>query len=118
MAKNKYLKISPSKGISIVIKYDIVQPQPPIKTKKKRRNKRINVLPKGPASTAFQQSVGDTSYIKEQPGTFSLWRDTWMVASAGETDRDLAWINYPRNWVFIYYTVFNIIILKLYNIIL
>jgi hypothetical protein len=24
----------------------------------------------------MQQSVGDTSYIKAQPGRFSLWRDT------------------------------------------
>ena len=24
----------------------------------------------------MQQSAGDTSYIKEQPGRFSLWRDT------------------------------------------
>ncbi len=35
MAKNKDINISPSKGISIVIKNDIVQPLPPIKPKKK-----------------------------------------------------------------------------------
>ena len=77
MAKNKDINISPSKGISIVIKNDIVQPQPikPIKPKKKRRYKRINVLPKTPAPPIMQQSAGDTSYIKEQPGRFSLWRD-------------------------------------------
>lgn len=74
MTKNKDINISPSKGISIVIKNDIVQP-PPIKPKKKRRYKRINVLPKTPAPI-MQQSAGDTSYIKEQPGRFSLWRDT------------------------------------------
>ena len=74
MAKNKDINISPSKGISIIIKNDIVQPIP-IKPKKKRRYKRINVLPKAPAPI-MQQSAGDTSYIKAQPGRFSLWRDT------------------------------------------
>ena len=73
MAKNKDINITPSKGISIVIKNDIQQPIP-IKAKKKRRYKRINVLPKTPAPI-MQQSAGDTSYIKEQPGGFSLWRD-------------------------------------------
>jgi hypothetical protein len=73
MAKNKDINITPSKGISIVIKNDIQQPIP-IKPKKKRRYKRINVLPKTPAPI-MQQSAGDTSYIKEQPGRFSLWRD-------------------------------------------
>ena len=74
MAKHKDINISPSKGISIIIKNDIQQP-PPITPKKKRRYKRINVLPKTPAPI-IQQSVGDTSYIKAQPGRFSLWRDT------------------------------------------
>ena len=73
MAKNKDINITPSKGISIVIKNDIQQPLP-IKPKKKRRYRRINVLPKTPAPI-IQQSAGDTSYIKEQPGRFSLWRD-------------------------------------------
>jgi hypothetical protein len=73
MTKNKDINISPSKGISIVIKNDIQQPLP-IKPKKKRRYKRINVLPKTPAPI-MQQSAGDTSYIKDQPGRFSLWRD-------------------------------------------
>ena len=73
MAKNKDINITPSKGISIVIKNDIQQPLPP-KPKKKRRYKRINVLPKVPAPI-MQQSAGDTSYIKDQPGRFSLWRD-------------------------------------------
>ena len=73
MAKNKDINITPSKGISIVIKNDIQQPLP-IKPKKKRRYKRINVLPKTPAPI-MQQSAGDTSYIKDQPGRFSLWRD-------------------------------------------
>ena len=75
MAKNKDINITPSKGISIIIKNDIQQLPPPIKPKKKRRYKRINVLPKTPAPI-MQQSTGDTSYIKEQPGRFSLWRDT------------------------------------------
>ena len=74
MAKPKDINISPSKGISIIIKNDIQQP-PPITPKKKRRYKRISVLPKTPAPI-MQQSVGDTSYIKAQPGRFSLWRDT------------------------------------------
>ena len=74
MAKNKDINISPSKGISIVIKNDIVQPLP-IKPKKKRKYRRINVLPKTPAPQ-IMQSAGDTSYIKAQPGRFSLWRDT------------------------------------------
>ena len=76
MAKNKDINITPSKGISIIIKNDIQQLPPPIKPKKKRRYKRINVLPKTPAPPIMQQSAGDTSYIKEQPGRFSLWRDT------------------------------------------
>ena len=75
MAKNKDINITPSKGISIVIKNDIVQPPPQIKPKKKRRYKRINVLPKTAAPTAMRSAV-DTSYIKDQPGRFSLWRDT------------------------------------------
>ena len=74
MAKHKDINITPSKGISIIIKNDIQQP-PPITPKKKRRYKRINVLPKTPAPI-MQQSAGDTSYIKTQPGRFSLWRDT------------------------------------------
>ncbi len=73
MAKNKAINITPSKGISIVIKKDIQQPLP-IKPKKKRRYRRINVLPKTPAPI-MQQSAGDTNYIKEQPERFSLWRD-------------------------------------------
>jgi len=76
MAKNKDINITPSKGISIIIKNDIQQLPPPIKPKKKRRYRRINVLPKTPAPPIMQQSAGDTSYIKEQPGRFSLWRDT------------------------------------------
>ncbi len=50
-------------------------PKPtPIKPKKEKKCKRINVLPKTPAPT-IKQSAGDVSYIKEQPGRFSLWRD-------------------------------------------
>ena len=73
MTKNKDINISPSKGISIIIKNDIQQPLP-IKPKKKRRYKRISILPKPPAPI-MQKSAGDTSYIKEQSGRFSLWRD-------------------------------------------
>ena len=73
MAKNKDINISPSKGISIIIKNDIQQPLP-IKPKRKRRYKRISIFPKTPAPI-IQKSAGDTSYIKEQPGRFSLWRD-------------------------------------------
>ena len=73
MAKNKDINISPSKGISIVIKNEFPSQQP-IKPKKKRKYRRINVLPKTPAPTTMQ-SAGDVSYIKEQPGRFSLWRD-------------------------------------------
>ena len=74
MAKNKDINITPSKGISIVIRNDIVQPLPP-KPKKKRRYKRIDVLPKTPAPKMQKSAAGDTSYIKEQPGRFSLWSD-------------------------------------------
>ena len=73
MAKNKDINISPSKSISIIIKNDIQQPLP-IKPKRKRRYKRISIFPKTPAPI-MQKSAGDTSYIKEQPGRFSLWRD-------------------------------------------
>ena len=73
MAKNKDINISPSKGISIVIKNEFPSQQP-IKPKKKRKYRRINVLPKTPAPITMQ-SAGDVSYIKEQPGRFSLWRD-------------------------------------------
>jgi hypothetical protein len=71
--ENKDLNISPSKGISTIIKKDFQQP-PPIKPKKKRRYNRISILPKTPAPI-MQQSACDRSYIKEQPGRFSLWRD-------------------------------------------
>ena len=72
--KNKDINITPSKGINIVIKNDIVQPLPP-KPKRKRRYRRINVLPKTPAPPTMTQSKVDTSYIKEQPQRFNLWRD-------------------------------------------
>ncbi len=74
MDKNKDINISPSKGISIIIK-NYIQQLLPIKPKRKRRYKRINVLPKTPAPPIMLQSAGDTSYIKDQPGRFSLWRD-------------------------------------------
>ncbi len=73
MTKNKDIDISPSKGISIIIKNDMQQPLP-IKPKKKRRYKQISILPKTPAPI-MQKTAGDTSYFREQPGRFSLWRD-------------------------------------------
>ncbi len=69
MAKNKDINISPSKGISIIIKNDIQQIPPPIKPKKKIRYKRINVLPETPAPI-MQQSAGDTSLLKNNQDVF------------------------------------------------
>ena len=64
MTKNKDINITPSKGISIIIKNDIQQLPPPIKPKKKRKYKRINVLPKTPAPPIMQQSAGDTRLLQ------------------------------------------------------
>jgi len=69
MAKNKDINISPSKGISIIIKNDISQPPPKPKPKKKRRYKKIDVLPKTQYPQMIQ-SAGDTSYIKNNQGVF------------------------------------------------
>jgi hypothetical protein len=74
MAKNKDIKISPSKGISIVIKNDF---QPPAPTpKKKRKNKRkVNTdILKMPTIPSFIPT-GDVSYIKPQYSTSSLNRN-------------------------------------------
>ena len=74
MAKNKDINISPSKGISIVIKNDF---QPPAPTpKKKRKNKRkVNTdILKMPTIPSFIPT-GDVSYIKPQYSTSSLNRN-------------------------------------------
>ena len=64
MAKHKDINITPSKGISIIIKNDIQQP-PPIKPKKKRKyKKRVNTdLLKMPTMSSYIPN-GDVSYIK------------------------------------------------------
>ena len=74
MAKNKNINISPSKGISIVIKNDF-QP-PPIKPKKKRKYKRkVNTdLLKMPTMPSYIPGSGDVSYIKPQYAMSSLNR--------------------------------------------
>ena len=74
MTKNKNINISPSKGISIVIKNDF-QP-PPIKPKKKRKYKRkINTdLLKMPTMPSYIPGSGDVSYIKPQYAMSSLNR--------------------------------------------
>ena len=74
MSKNKDINISPSKGISIVIKNDF---QPPAPTpKKKRKNKRkVNTdILKMPTIPSFIPT-GDVSYIKPQYSTSSLNRN-------------------------------------------
>ena len=75
MAKNKDINISPSKGISIIIKNDIVQPTP-IKPKKKRKYKRkVNTdLLKMPTMPSYIPA-GDVSYIKPQYAMTSLNRN-------------------------------------------
>ena len=75
MAKNKDINITPSKGISIVIKNDIQQPIP-IKPKKKRRYKRkVNTdLLKMPTMPSYIPGSGDVSYIKPQYAMSSLNR--------------------------------------------
>ena len=74
MAKNKDINITPSKGISIVIKNDF-QP-PPIKPKKKRRYKRkVNTdLLKMPTMPSYIPGSGDVSYIKPQYAATTLNR--------------------------------------------
>ena len=75
MAKNKDINITPSRGISIIIKNDIVQP-PPIKPKKKRRYKRkVNTdLLKMPTIPSYIPT-GDVSYIKPQYAMSTLNRN-------------------------------------------
>ena len=74
MTKNKDINITPSKGISIVIKNDF-QP-PPIKPKKKRRYKRkVNTdLLKMPTMPSYIPGSGDVSYIKPQYAATTLNR--------------------------------------------
>ena len=75
MAKNKDINISPSKGISIVIKNDIQQPLP-IKPKKKRKYKRKSNLDllKMPTMPSYIPGSGDVSYIKPQYAATTLNR--------------------------------------------
>ena len=74
MTKNKDINISPSKGISIVIKNDF-QP-PPIKPKKKRKYKRKSNLDllKMPTMPSYIPGSGDVSYIKPQYAATTLNR--------------------------------------------
>ena len=75
MAKNKDINISPSKGISIIIKNDFQQP-PPIKPKKKRKYKKKSNLDllKMPTMPSYIPGSGDVSYIKPQYAATSLNR--------------------------------------------
>ena len=73
MAKNKDIKISPSKGISIVIKNDF-QPPAPIPKKKRKYKRKVNTMPKMPTIPSFIPT-GDVSYIKPQYSTSSLNRN-------------------------------------------
>jgi len=78
MAKNKDINISPSKGISIIIKNDFQQP-PPIKPKKKRKYKRKTNLDllKMPTMPSYIPA-GDVSYIKPQYAMSSLNRNMML----------------------------------------
>ena len=75
MAKNKDINISPSKGISIVIKNEFPS-QLPIKPKKKRKYKRKTNLDllKMPTMPSYIPA-GDVSYIKPQYAATSLNRN-------------------------------------------
>ena len=75
MAKNKDIKISPSKGISIVIRNDVQQPAPIPKKKRKYKRKANTDLLKMPTMPSFIPT-GDVSYIKPQYSTSSLNRNT------------------------------------------
>ena len=65
MAKNKDIKISPSKGISIVIKNDFQPPAPIPKKKRKYKRKANTDILKMPTIPSFIPT-GDVSYIKTQ----------------------------------------------------
>ena len=74
MNKNKDIKISPSKGISIVIKNDFQQPPAEIPKKKRKYKRKIRTdLLKMPTVPSFIPT-GDVSYIKPQYSTSSLNR--------------------------------------------
>ena len=77
MTKNKNINISPSRGISIVIKNDF-QP-PPIKPKKKRKYKKKSNLDllKMPTMPSYIPT-GDVSYIKPQYAATSLNRNLFF----------------------------------------
>ncbi len=74
MTKNKNRNITPSKGISIIIKNEF--PSPPTKPKKKRKYKRkVNTdLLKMPTMPSYIPA-GDVSYIKPQYAMSSLNRN-------------------------------------------
>jgi hypothetical protein len=74
MNKNKNINITPSKGISIIIKNEF--PSPPTKPKKKRKYKRkVNTdLLKMPTMPSYIPA-GDVSYIKPQYAMSSLNRN-------------------------------------------
>jgi hypothetical protein len=74
MAKNKDIKISPSKGISIVIKNDFQPPAPIPKKKRKYKRKANTDILKMPTIPSFIPT-GDVSYIKPQYSTSSLNRN-------------------------------------------
>ena len=74
MNKNKDIKISPSKGISIVIKNDFQPPAPVPKKKRKYKRKAKTELLKMPTVPSFIPT-GDVSYIKPQYSTSSLNRN-------------------------------------------
>ena len=78
MTKNKNINITPSKGISIIIKNDFQQP-PPIKPKKKRKYKRKTNLDllKMPTMPSYIPA-GDVSYIKPQYAMTSLNRNMML----------------------------------------
>ena len=74
MNKNKDIKISPSKGIRIVIKNDFQPPAPVPKKKRKYKRKAKTELLKMPTVPSFIPT-GDVSYIKPQYSTSSLNRN-------------------------------------------
>ena len=74
MAKNKDINISPSKGISIVIKNDFQPPAPTPKQKRKNKRKVNTDILKMPTIPSFIPT-GDVSYIKPQYSTSSLNRN-------------------------------------------
>ena len=74
MTKNKDISIRPSKGISIVIRNDVQQPQAIPKKKRKYKRKANTDILKMPTIPSFIPA-GDVSYIKPQYSTSSLNRN-------------------------------------------